>query len=357
MLKRTTALLFILWAASGVGAQEMPILTVLDLKVDQVSENEMRTVISLLSSALFQTKQYTVIDVSERDSLLKEIEFSVADCSDEACALEIGKLLAAEYIVVGLFSKLGSKFVLSVKLLETSTSRTVSTADGIYAELEDILDDVQRIAKRLAGVEEVAEAAPEATAAADETPTTEDSPVEEKSAPAEEASAAADTPAAEEEPVAEATLGADEAQEGPVADESPPISPAPPERPPREPVPVLRVAAIGSAVGAVVALGVGGYFAVTAVQYLSGPVEAAYQTYLIEPQGSSLISTLYDNYRAEWDVYGRMILPGAVLGGAGVLLGGASVVLFVISSKDDETTIPQVSLVAGPAGIGVGVRS
>ena len=163
MRSRRRVLAFVsglLFLAAVLSAADKPILTVLDLKIDQVSESEMKTIISLLSSALFQTGKYTVIDVSERETLLKEVEFSAQDCSDESCQLEIGKLLAAEYIVVGRLGRVGAKYVVSVKMLETETARTVGTADGTYAELEKVLEDMEGIAGRLAGIAAAGRRAP-----------------------------------------------------------------------------------------------------------------------------------------------------------------------------------------------------
>jgi len=102
----------------------------------------MKPIISLLSSAFFQMERFTIIDVSQRENILSEIEFSSSGCTDESCMLEIGRLLAAEMIVVGSLSKIGSRYVLSSKLLETQTGRTLGTADGIYADLDAMLDDL-----------------------------------------------------------------------------------------------------------------------------------------------------------------------------------------------------------------------
>jgi len=142
------ALLFVLSGALAVPG--LPIITVLDFKTEGVSESEMRTVISLLSSALFQTRRFQVIDVTERERLLRELEFSVADCTDESCQLEIGRLLSAESIVVGTMGRVGSRYVLSAKILETETARTQNTADGIYPNLDALVDDIFELAKALA---------------------------------------------------------------------------------------------------------------------------------------------------------------------------------------------------------------
>jgi branched-chain amino acid transport system substrate-binding protein len=134
-------------------AQERPVLTVLDFESDNLSRSEMRTIISLLSSALFRTGRYTVIDVAQRDTILKELEFSTSDCADAACQLRIGELLSANLIVVGNVQKIGSRHVLTAKVLEIGTGRTVSAADGIYSSLDDLLDGIPPLSSSLAGVE------------------------------------------------------------------------------------------------------------------------------------------------------------------------------------------------------------
>ena len=97
-MKRIIIVLLFLAVLVPAFTQDKPIITVLDFSTDGVSENEMRSIISLLSSALFQTQEFTVIDVSERERLLKELEFSVSDCTDESCLLEVGRMLSAEGI-------------------------------------------------------------------------------------------------------------------------------------------------------------------------------------------------------------------------------------------------------------------
>jgi len=150
-MRRLLLVFFLLILILPLGAQEKAIIAVLDFKTEGVSQNEMQTIISLLSSALFRTNKYIIIDVSERQTLLKELEFSASDCTDESCQLEIGKLLSAEAIVVGNLGKVGTRYVLTAKMLETETARTVNTTDGVYSSLDAMLDDIDSLAVMLAG--------------------------------------------------------------------------------------------------------------------------------------------------------------------------------------------------------------
>lgn len=152
-MKKVIFVIFLCVVILPISSQDKPIITVLDFATEGVSRNEMLSIISLFSSALFRTEQYTIIDISQRENLLKELEFSMSDCTDESCQLKVGKLLSAEAIVVGNIGRVGSKFILSAKMLETETGKTLGTADGIYDDLDGILADIDLLALRLSGLE------------------------------------------------------------------------------------------------------------------------------------------------------------------------------------------------------------
>ena len=148
------ALLLIILPLCLSAQDAKPVLAVLDFKTNNISESDMKSIISLLSSALFRTGEFTVIDVTQRDTILKELEFSTSDCTDESCQLEIGKLLSASMIVVGDIGKVGSRYIISSKMLETETARTLNTADGIYINLDSLIDDIYSFTEKLSGITE-----------------------------------------------------------------------------------------------------------------------------------------------------------------------------------------------------------
>ena len=153
MRKVFLIVLIILTSAVSVFSQDSkPIITVLDLVTEDVSESEMNVIINRLSSALFQTEKYTVIDISQRQQILTELEFSLSGCADDSCMLEVGKMLSAEAIVVGSLGRIGSRIAVSVKMLETESGKTLSTADEIYQDIGELVDDVPALAAKIAGL-------------------------------------------------------------------------------------------------------------------------------------------------------------------------------------------------------------
>jgi sulfatase modifying factor 1 len=138
--------------------QQKPVITVLDFKTSGVSEQEMKAIISLISNTLFKTGKFTVIDVTQRELLLKEIEFSLSGCVEEFCQIEIGKQLSAEMIVVGRIDKVGNNLILTSKVLETQTAKTVRVADGVYRDLDELVRNIGIFCVELAGLPPPADA-------------------------------------------------------------------------------------------------------------------------------------------------------------------------------------------------------
>jgi hypothetical protein len=150
-MRMLIAILIALVTLSPLDAANKPVLAVLDFAKEGVSDQEMRSIISLLTSAVFKSGKYDVIDVAQRDSLLKEIEFSASDCTDQSCQIQMGKMLSAEYIVVGSLGKVGTKWVFASKLLQTESAKTLSTADGVYKDLDELVAGIPALVRELTG--------------------------------------------------------------------------------------------------------------------------------------------------------------------------------------------------------------
>jgi len=176
-------------------AEDNPIVTVLDLNVSQVSEQEATIFVDYFSSYLVESDKYRVIDRTQRKNILNELQFSYDGCADEQCQLEIGKLLAARYIFIGSLGKLGSRYILNMSLVEVETGETKKSVSDKYSSLDTLVDDTGRIVNVF--VEQAQPALPAQPAAdADEAETTEPSPEEAAGPAAVEAKPSVKTTAA-----------------------------------------------------------------------------------------------------------------------------------------------------------------
>jgi tetratricopeptide (TPR) repeat protein len=124
----------------------MPLITVLDFSIENIPKSDGRLIVDLVFSALVSIRRYRVLDRGQRDNILKEIEFSYSACVDEKCQLEIGRLLAADRIVVGSLGKVGQRFILNAKMLDVQTGEAVSTAYKVFGSLEELVDGTEGVA-------------------------------------------------------------------------------------------------------------------------------------------------------------------------------------------------------------------
>ena len=104
---------------------DLPIVAVPGLKGTNVSQSVVSACRSLVETALIKTQRFSVLSYTDIEKILAAQEFSLSDCTDEACAVEIGKLLAAEQIVVGEISGIGEKFILNLRLVDVATGRSL----------------------------------------------------------------------------------------------------------------------------------------------------------------------------------------------------------------------------------------
>lgn len=139
--------------APQVFAQErLPRIAIVPFSAIQVSKAEAEILTGLFETALVKTGAFSVIEQTRIHEILEAQEYSISDCTDEACAVRFGKLLAAERIVLGSCSSLGGRFVLNAKIIDVALGTNLA-ADRVDADsLAALADRVDELAGSLAGV-------------------------------------------------------------------------------------------------------------------------------------------------------------------------------------------------------------
>jgi hypothetical protein len=135
--------------AAARPAGPLPLVTVLDFSIENMAKSDGRLIVDLVFSALVSARKYRVLDRGQRDNILKEVEFSLSACADEKCQLEVGRLLAADKIVVGSLGKVGQRYILNAKMLDVRTGEAVSSAYKVFPTLEELVDGTEEVALTL----------------------------------------------------------------------------------------------------------------------------------------------------------------------------------------------------------------
>ena len=113
-------LLLSIFLISSLFAREY--IAIIDFEGIGISESEARVLTQRLTSEMITLEEYQVLERSEMKRLLSEQKFQYSGCVDTKCAVELGKMLGAKYMVVGTISKLGKTFTLDSRLISVETS-------------------------------------------------------------------------------------------------------------------------------------------------------------------------------------------------------------------------------------------
>jgi len=127
---------------------------VLDFHViSGIDQNEALALTSRFRTSFSQTKKYVVLERNEMDQILKAQDFSLTDvCNSSECAVQLGKLLAAEKIVSGDIGKVGATYTISVRLIDVTTGGIEETVNQEYKGKSDgLLGAFDIVAQKISG--------------------------------------------------------------------------------------------------------------------------------------------------------------------------------------------------------------
>lgn len=147
-------LLLILFPASfSLQAQTTSRVAVLPFTAVEVPASEARVVTSLFETALVKTGVYSIIEQNQINEILDAQAFSLSGCTDDACAVEVGKLLAAELIILGELSRVGGRYIANAKIIDVGLGKNVNADSVSVDDIAEMTDSgVRLLAYKLAGL-------------------------------------------------------------------------------------------------------------------------------------------------------------------------------------------------------------
>lgn len=130
-------------------------VAIIELEGIGVTQIEAKALTQRLTSELIKLDEFMVLERSQMDKILKEQKFQHSGCVDNRCAVEIGKLLAVKFMIVGTISKVGKTFTADARLIKVETGESYESAD--YTHTGDIdyllVEGMKAIAHKLSGID------------------------------------------------------------------------------------------------------------------------------------------------------------------------------------------------------------
>ena len=108
----------------------------------------------LISSAFVNTGKYIIVERSMLQQIMKEQKMSNTDAFDESQATELGRLAGANKVVLSVISLVGSRNMISIKLIDVKTA-TIDQQKTKLIDENGLLDAVDPLTLELLGIQTV----------------------------------------------------------------------------------------------------------------------------------------------------------------------------------------------------------
>jgi len=155
MMKRTHLALSMvaLFTLLPVQAQSLPLITVMDFESTAVSDAELLPVVDLVTTIIYETGHYRVLERSQRYKLLEEMEFSLSGLIDESSQIKMGQLLASDLVVLGSLADTSGSYMLTMRLVNVETGETGNSVSGSFRSMDELQLGVRPMVYSLVNVD------------------------------------------------------------------------------------------------------------------------------------------------------------------------------------------------------------
>ncbi len=138
----------------SVHAQTKTTIAVLTLEAKNVSQETADAVADILSTELFNSQRFNVIERQAITRILEEQKLQMTGVTDMDKVVEIGKILNVEKIMTGSVSRLGESYIINTRLVDVKTgalelaqnAKSSNGEDGLTNAINDL---VSRIAQKV----------------------------------------------------------------------------------------------------------------------------------------------------------------------------------------------------------------
>jgi hypothetical protein len=132
------SLLLVLAVLDVLAQEEKPRIAVLPFRAVEIPQSISVVLSALFETNLVNTNAYTVLSQSDWDRILETQARSIGDYADKNYAIQIGKLLSAEQIIIGTVATLGTKYIINAKIIDVTTSETIGAGSISAASVGEL---------------------------------------------------------------------------------------------------------------------------------------------------------------------------------------------------------------------------
>lgn len=125
-------------------------LAVADFVGKNISAADASIVTDFLRTELVKTGEFNVVEKANMDKILAEAAFQQSGCTTSECAVQIGKILNVQQMVVGSLSKLMETYFITANLVDVETGKILKSENIKAYSVEELNDACKTLANKLA---------------------------------------------------------------------------------------------------------------------------------------------------------------------------------------------------------------
>ena len=150
--RRVCLLVVLLLSATIVSAGERFRVVVNDLDANGVTAGVARVVSDHLRLRLIETRRFVIPERERMEQILEEqsVGFRLGECFSQECAVELGRIMQANKMIVGSVSLLNTTYSINIRFLDLESAAAEFSAEEKCQSEDDLFVATERLAARIA---------------------------------------------------------------------------------------------------------------------------------------------------------------------------------------------------------------
>ena len=128
----------------------MMAVSILDFKGEDVRPKVLKACFQRLETSLIESNRFTVIEKNEREEILNEQKVQSSGICDTDCIVELGKLLAADYLMLGEIIGFSGLYQIDIKIINVEKGDIIEkVTEEVEGKVKDLLKAMESASKEI----------------------------------------------------------------------------------------------------------------------------------------------------------------------------------------------------------------
>jgi len=121
----------------------------MDFKAVGVSEKSARVISNIVRTQLIKMDTCIVVERTQMDAIMQEQGLQMSGCTDESCAIKVGRLMSANRILIGEVGSMGKTIIVTVRIIDVEKGISKLAEQARAPSLDKIDNPLNELAQNL----------------------------------------------------------------------------------------------------------------------------------------------------------------------------------------------------------------